>query len=209
MRYEKFVNLAKDFQVIDGAALTAIGQNSGRTLANLMTLWVGKGRMIRLRRGLYMLPEGVSRQALTAESAACLIYFPSYISLESALSRHELIPERVEEWTSLTTRKTARFSNPLGRFSYAHVAPSRFFGFDRVARQDANFCLAWPEKALLDWVYLDNRRVSKPQDYIEILRLQNTETLSRKRFIETARRFSSKKVWRFAEALSKALRLGK
>ena len=206
MRYEEFVSYVKPFPVIDSTVLNAIKGNSG-TLSNLLMLWVRKGRLLRLRRGLYALPEDRANQPMSAEVASSLLYFPSYLSLESALSRYELIPERVTEWTSVTTRKTMRFTNKLGRFSYSHVAPKRFFGFDRLEHEKEIFHMAWPEKALLDWIYLDDRKVSGAKDYIDILRLQNTQSLSRKRLMATARRFESKKIAAAAAALSQALRL--
>ncbi|MBI2069107.1 MAG: hypothetical protein HYT79_00760 [Elusimicrobia bacterium] len=170
-------------------------------------LWVKKEKLMRLRRGLYALPPQMSAQPLSGEAAASLLYFPSYLSLESALSHYELIPERVAEWTSITTRKTMRFVNSLGRFSYCHVTPKRFFGFDRLEGQGSITYLARPEKALLDWIYLDDRKVADPGDYIDILRLQNTESLSRKKLMETAGRFESKKIAVAAAALSRALKM--
>ena len=47
---------------------------------------------------------------------ANLIFGPSYISLESALSLHGLIPERVETVTSVTFKKNKMFKNEKARW---------------------------------------------------------------------------------------------
>jgi len=49
-----------------------------------------------------------------------MIYDPSYISFEYALSYWNLIPEGVKEIVSLTTGKTKQFDTPVGRFGYIH-----------------------------------------------------------------------------------------
>ena len=153
------------------------------------------------KRQLYILPESQRSRQIPSPVIAQALYFPSYISLESALSHYEIIPEKVVEWTSVAAKKTAQFNNSLGRFSYAHIKPERFFGFEKIKEDGWFYLMAWPEKALLDWIYLDNRKVKNPKDYIEILRLQNFDHLSSKRLLECARRFHSRKVSRAAAAL--------
>lgn len=205
MKYEHFVEKMRLFPLIDRPALASLDDHP-RTLANLLSLWVHRGKLIKLRRGFYVLPEKASPLPLPGPVAAQTLYFPSYLSLEFALSHYELIPEQVFEYTSITTRKTMRFSNALGRFSYFHIKASRFFGFSKVEAQGLFYFLAWPEKALLDWIYLDNRRVMDPEDYIEILRLQNRRTLSSKRLTEIALRFQSRKIVRVAQVIARSLR---
>lgn len=77
---------------------------------------------------------------------------PSYVSLESALSYWGMIPERVYEITSLTTKASRTYKTPYGRFSYFHTStPYYSFGIKSVsltARQ--RVLIASPEKALCD-----------------------------------------------------------
>jgi len=77
---------------------------------------------------------------------------PSYVSLESALSHWGLIPEKVFETTSVTTRNSKVYKTPVGRFSYAHVAlPYYAFGIQRVdLTKRQTVMIATPEKALCD-----------------------------------------------------------
>src|SRR5450830_1140149 len=52
---------------------------------------------------------------------ANVLFGPSYVSLDFALSWHALIPEGVVEVSSVTPRRTREFVTPVGRFSYTHL----------------------------------------------------------------------------------------
>jgi len=82
-----------------------------------------------------------------------LLYGPSYVSLETALARHGMIPERVEEITCMATKRARAFDTPVGRFRYRPV-PERAFavGVARGTAGGGSYLLASPEKALCDRV---------------------------------------------------------
>ena len=91
------------------------------------------------------------------------LYRPSYISLHTALSIYGMIPEAVTSITSVTTLKTAKFENRFGQYSYMTIKPDLFFGYKPVLLQNGEadmgkpqkaWMLAYPEKALLDLLYL-------------------------------------------------------
>lgn len=109
------------------------------------------GELTPLRRGLYLSDRTVEPLAL-----ASAIYGPSYVSFESALAWHGLIPERVEEVVCATLKRPAMFETPVGRYRYRHV-PSRVFaiGIERVEDSLLPWLLASPTKALCDSVALD------------------------------------------------------
>jgi hypothetical protein len=66
-----------------------------------------------------------------------------------------MIPESVVQITSVTSRKTATFSNAVGEFSYKTVKPDLMFGYDiKPMAEGHSFLLAKPEKALIDLLYL-------------------------------------------------------
>ncbi len=121
-----------------------------------------------LRRGWYVFSDLEPHEALLFE-AANRIYSPSYVSLEMALSYHNLIPEGVYAITSVSTRKTVTFQAPIGDFIYRTVKPGRFFGYGIVEMNSRRFIMADVEKALLDFFYI-NRRGGEP-DGIESLRM--------------------------------------
>ncbi len=94
---------------------------------------------------------------------------PSYISLESAFSYYGFIPEGVLTINSVTSLKTKVYSTPLGHFNYRNLKPSLLFGIRMIKAGNQQVRLAEPEKALLDYLYL-NPAVRTNQDF-EALRL--------------------------------------
>ena len=106
------------------------------------------GELIPLRRGLYLRDRTVNPLAV-----APAIYGPSYVSFESALAWHGLIPERVEEILCASLRRPAEFETPVGRYRYRHV-PARVFsiGIERVEDASLPWLLASPTKALCDTI---------------------------------------------------------
>ena len=111
-----------------------------------------KKLLIRLKRGFYVLSREVNGKDHSLPIAANLLYGPSYLSLEFALSYYGLIPERVEALTSVTTQKNKSFSTPLGLFTYRHLSPRIYpLGVTFAPTEDGRtYLIASPEKALLD-----------------------------------------------------------
>ena len=160
---------------------------------NNLTRWCHKGLLVKLRNGHYAFPE--YRQVPEfARYVAGQIYSPSYISLHSALSFYGMIPEEVVQLTSVSTLKTATFSNTFGTFQYQNVKESLFFGYEIKPLADGRGVLmATPEKALLDLLYL-NPYYKTEQD-MEELRLDEDylqNDLDSERLSDYASRFASK-----------------
>ncbi|MGA2406048.1 MAG: hypothetical protein ABSF81_04755 [Bacteroidales bacterium] len=121
---------------------------------NNVSNWSKKGLIIKLRNGFYIFPEYKTKSGF-AFYIANRIYRPSYISLHSALAFYGMIPESVVQITSVTSMKTATFSNAVGEFSYKTVRPDLMFGYDiKPLTEGHSFLLAKPEKALIDLLYL-------------------------------------------------------
>src|SRR3990170_1551453 len=78
------------------------------------------GALIRVKKGLYVFSQNYRRGSISMEMLANMIYGPSYVSLEWALRYYGMIPERVEEITSVTIKRQAHFDTPIGRFTYEH-----------------------------------------------------------------------------------------
>lgn len=110
-----------------------------------------KGVLIRLKRGLYVVSPEITGKELSDGLIANHLYGPSYVSLLWALRWYGLIPERVYTVTSVTTRHTREFDNPLGRFTYRGVSKDYFpIGIKMQEEAGINYLLATPEKALCD-----------------------------------------------------------
>jgi hypothetical protein len=113
--------------------------------------------IIRVKKGLYIFGDAFRRRPISRELLANLIYGPSYISLEYALSIHGLIPERVETVTSVVYGRSRIFNTPAGRFTYRRIRPEAYsVGMARIeAEGGVAYLAASPEKALADLIVSD------------------------------------------------------
>ena len=111
-------------------------------------------KMLRLRRGLYCLTEKIGHIKTHPFELAQYIYGPSYISLESALSFHRLIPEAVHGITSVCIKRSKEIETPLGVFSYARCPVTNFYtSVELVTENHGQFFMAKPWKAICDYVF--------------------------------------------------------
>ncbi len=117
--------------------------------------WQKRGYIQPLAGGYYLLADREVDEWLLF-MAANQLYQPSYVSLESALAYHQVIPESVLGITSVSARKTRQFNSPWGQFSYRSVKPGYMFGY-RVVENKPNqkYLIASLEKAVLDFLYLN------------------------------------------------------
>lgn len=114
---------------------------------------VNSGKLIRLKRGLYVVSPAVSGQLLSTELIANHIYGPSYVSMESALRYYGLIPENVYGVQSMTIKRSRLFTNSLARFDYTFCSDDYFpIGIRLEMKENYTFMIASPEKALCDLV---------------------------------------------------------
>ena len=111
------------------------------------------GKIIRLKKGLYVVDPSVSRVALSTELIANHIYAPSYVSMSSALRYYGLIPETVYTIQSMTIKHSRSFETPIGRFDYTFINREAFhIGITSINKQSYAFLMATPEKALCDLI---------------------------------------------------------
>lgn len=115
------------------------------------------GVIRRVKKGLYVFGPEYSQAPICKEVLANLIFGPSCISLEYALSYYDLIPERVETLTSVTPKRDKTFDTPLGRFTYRYLQLGKYsHGIDQVWIDETHpVLMATPEKALCDYVILN------------------------------------------------------
>lgn len=131
---------------------------------------VEKGEVLRLKPGLYCLAKIYRNSHLHPFSIAGILHAPSYISLESALQYHGLIPEAVFQVTSVTSQRSRSFKTPLGVFSFQRVPTSNLKAgvkFEKLDKISWAF-VASELRAIADVVYL-NRKVKWTQDGLDFL----------------------------------------
>lgn len=107
------------------------------------------GYFVRIKKGIYS-PKDFQPSSL---EVANLIYRPSYISLEMALSFYHIIPETVYGITSITTKHSKEIKALNQNFRYHKISKKLYFGYRAISIGNKNVILATKEKALLDYLY--------------------------------------------------------
>lgn len=121
---------------------------------NKISKMLSQGEIIALKSGLYVLSDLFGRTPVP-ELVANLLYGPSYVSLDYALSRYGLIPERVFTVTSVCTGRKKLYNTAIGSYSYHRIKPAYYcLAYQRHETSEASYLIASPEKALCDKLYL-------------------------------------------------------
>lgn len=175
MKYEELLGITASEPVFASTLLLTLGEDPAEVRKQL-SRWNRAGKIIQLRRGLYTLAEPYRKITPEPFLIANRLNQPSYVSLQSALAHHGLIPEYVPLVTSVTTARPEEVDTPLGRFIYRHCKRPFFFGFreEEQGQGQAAF-VARPEKALLDLIYLTPG--GDREEFLAELRLQNLDRL--------------------------------
>ena len=119
--------------------------------------WLKKGRIIALKRGVYVLKDKWEKEANKddyLEYIANQLYQPSYLSGEYVMSKHGLLTEAVYGITSMTTKTTKTFINSLGNFTYYSLSPALLLGYEVKKTSSFSVAIARKSKAVFDFLYL-------------------------------------------------------
>ena len=193
MKFEEFKKTFINMPIIKISHLF-LNENK-KTLLNEISYWQKKGLIIKLKKGLYIFNEENRKIEVSRLFIANELYFPSYISCEYALYFYGFVPEKVEDITSVTTKKTNTFTNSLGTFRYYHIKPSLFFGFKKLTDENnLPFLIAEPEKAIFDFIYLNLKILKdKEENVFEYsYRFQNLEGLDTEKLKNMAKMVKNK-----------------
>jgi len=147
--------------------------------------------LISLRRGLYTIGPHIDLPKPEPFLIANHLRGPSYVSLESALSYWNMIPERVYEISSVTTKTSKQYKTQIGRFSYQQLkTPYYSYGIQNIAYSPKQtIIIASREKALCDKIVLtpkiNLRSVKQTKEFLmedlridaEVLRTLETKTI--------------------------------
>ncbi len=205
MNFDEFKNKVLNLPIINVQNLK-LENIFDHSLKIQLLRWQKAKKVIRLRKNYYILGPADRKINPSRFYIACQIYPPSYISLETALSIYGIIPEKVSDITSISTKKTVDFYNNIGNFLYQHIKQDCFTGF-RELRDEANlpYFMAFPEKAVIDFIYLNLHRFE--DDYQGMLkesfRFQNLDALSCLKLTQYASLYGNKKLMAVNRALKK------
>ena len=190
--------------------LLASALSSYRAVDQKINELLKSGAIIRVKKGLYIFGSESRQAPFCKESLANLIYGPSCISMEYALSHHGLIPERVETITSVTPKRDKDFRTPIGRFTYRYLSALKYpHGIEQewIDRQHP-ILIATPEKALCDYVVLNSvpalTSESSAKDFLENdLRIdrENWQRFDIKKLIRLNKSYNSQNIACITEIL--------
>jgi len=206
MKWEEFVKKVDNLAVIDTEILLA-GVSNQVPVKVQISRWKNSKKLIQLKRGFYLLSQPYRKTAVNELFTASLLKKPSYISMEKALEYHNLIPEGVPVYTSVTTKRPEKLVTEIGAFDYRHIKNSLFWGYDSININKQTAFIATPEKALLDFFYLKGEK--KSTGYLNEMRLQNLEKVDIDKLLKCAERFKSPGILHVARAIAKYIDLYK
>lgn len=199
MKWESLLSIVSTEPVFSSGLLMS-GDVSPVTIQKQLARWVKAGKLIQVRRGLYTLAEPHRKVSPHPFLVANRLKGASYVSLQSALAYHGMIPEYVPAVTSVTTGRPGTMNTTLGNFLFKHIKKSLFSGYQELeVEKSQRAFVATPEKSLLDLVYLTPQ--ADRWEYLKELRLQNFNVLSKKTLIGMAADSDSAKLQRAAKRI--------
>ena len=155
--------------------------------------WCQKGFLKRVAKGFYIFAENAISEELQF-FIANKIYEPSYVSLQSALSYYNLIPEYTPKVTSISSKKTTTFQSPFSIYSYYSIKPKAFAGYKLKSIGDHNFFkIARAEKAIIDFLYLN--KTINTREQIDELRINSevfSQIINRQKIYDLVNLYTSK-----------------
>lgn len=127
-------------------SLTMMTSVTGPSLASLMHRIVHEGQLQNPRRGIY------AKRTYNPEEMACSLFHPSYISLEYVLQRAGIVFQFDETITSVSyLSRSVEIDGHT--YSYRKIGYPLWAGMKGIQQRD-NICIATPERAFLDMMFL-------------------------------------------------------
>jgi predicted transcriptional regulator of viral defense system len=205
MKFSELLHLLNKETLFESSLLLA-GDINPREIRRQLSRWTKTGRINQLRRGLYILAEPYRIHESHPFQVANLLVGSSYVSLQSALSYYNMIPEYTAAVTSVTTRRPGFKNTILGRFEYRHIKKEIFCDYTLVDLPGGQPAfIATPEKSLLDLIYLVPE--SDTIAYLEELRLHFADHFHLSAFLSLVDKFKSPKLVRAGKNIQKLIAL--
>ncbi len=206
MRNEKSSKIATIFTVAEKLPFFTIDdltsmETDRQYLRVLLSRSIKSGRAVRLKKGMYVAGDYVHRMetsgAISAypEFLSGTLYAPSYVSLEYILYKHNILTDVPVNFTAVTLKKTASFSNTFGTFIYHTIRNDLFTGYTHVREGGFTFLRASKAKALFDYCYFRKNTIADRRAVDELrLNLGEFESRDRKELALYINKEGSKKM---------------
>lgn len=149
MRANEWIQFFKEHReksLFSFSDLLVLTDENESSLAVQLNRLVNSGTLTRASKGWYENPFNPP----SPEETSMVLRYPSYLSLEYALSKRGILSQRANTLTLITTKNTYTYTTSGGEYEYHQVKEELFFGYDR----EGKVLIGKPEKALLDLVYI-------------------------------------------------------
>ncbi|NQU85672.1 MAG: hypothetical protein HQ541_07925 [Mariniphaga sp.] len=124
------------------------GEQNFQSLSNKINYAVRTGKLLNPRKGIYTKPE------YSKEEMACLVYVPSYISLEYVLQKAGVIFQYDSSYTVISyISRMVEIDNQSYRFR--KIKATALSCTDGILRHSKHINMASAERAFLDLLYLE------------------------------------------------------
>ena len=141
---QKLQEFKKDYYTLKD--LQSILDVPASSLKVQLSRWCKQGIFIRLTKGIYV-PYNAK---VDTQKVANQVYYPSYLSFESALNYYGILSQIPYTLTFATRKKSKKLVLKDTQVEYTQLANRLFFGYTL----ENGIYLATPEKALMDTIYL-------------------------------------------------------
>jgi len=157
-----------------------IFRTDSRQTRYFLETYTKHGFLVRLKKDLYVLKTKFPNEEIIAN----ILYKPSYLSLEYALSRYGIIPESVYSITSITTKTTVAFVVQGKEFLYRKIKKEAYTGYTPVKVDGKTIFIAEPEKALADYLYFVSLGRKTLNDRIDRSKLNKEKVIEYSKLFE-------------------------
>ena len=141
---QKLQEFKKDYYTLKD--LQSILDVPASSLKVQLSRWCKQGIFIRLTKGIYV-PYNAK---VDTQKVANQVYYPSYLSFESALNYYGILSQIPYTLTFATQKKSKKLVLKDTQVEYTQLANRLFFGYTL----ENGIYLATLEKALMDTIYL-------------------------------------------------------
>ena len=152
------------------------GESNAAKLSNKLNYYVHSGKLLNPRKGIY------AKNNYNPEELACLLYTPSYISLEYVLQKAGVIFQYDEKITVVSyLSRTVEIDKNV--YQYRKIKNEILIDMSGIIRSN-NLNIATPERAFLDVMYLnasyyfDNINSLNKNVIYELLPVYNSKILT-------------------------------
>ena len=172
--FELYKSSRTVFRIMDIALLLKIDKEA--TLRKKLNYYVKTGKLLNPRKGFY------AKEGYKSEELACLLYTPTYISLEYVLQRAGVIFQYDSAITNVSyLSREVEIENQT--FRYRQMKGEILTNTEGIFLNKDNMNIATPERAFLDMLYLnkrfyfDNLHILDKKKIAKLLPIYGSQTL--------------------------------